>query len=78
MIGCGAETVGTDAGQAHALSTPFPCHYNMHGNNKFGLASPLQPRPAAAHGRDDPGRAAEDRRRLGQPRAGAGPGSALT
>ena len=19
--------------------TPFPCHYHMHGNNRFGLAS---------------------------------------
>ncbi|GAB3628845.1 cyclase [Pandoraea terrae] len=39
VIGWGAEGVGTDAGQAYAFSQPFPCHANMHGNNKFGLAS---------------------------------------
>jgi len=39
VIGWGSEGVGTDAGQAHAFSRPFPCHSTMHGNNKFGLAS---------------------------------------
>ena len=39
VIGYGTETVGTDAGQAFAFDPPFPCHANMHGNNKFGLAS---------------------------------------
>lgn len=39
VIGYGTETVGTDAGQAFAFESPFPCHGNMHGNNKFGLAS---------------------------------------
>jgi kynurenine formamidase len=39
VIGYGTETVGTDAGQAFAFDPPFPCHGNMHGNNKFGLAS---------------------------------------
>ncbi|TAL55972.1 cyclase family protein [Pandoraea sp.] len=39
VIGWGTEGVGTDAGQAYAFAQPFPCHSNMHGNNKFGLAS---------------------------------------
>ncbi len=39
VIGWGTEAVGTDAGQAYAFKHPFPCHSNMHGNNKFGLAS---------------------------------------
>ncbi len=39
VIGFGTETVGTDAGQAFAFDTPFPCHGGMHGANKFGLAS---------------------------------------
>lgn len=37
--GVGVETVGTDAGQAFAFDNPFPCHANMHGTNRFGLAS---------------------------------------
>lgn len=37
--GVGVETVGTDAGQAFAFENPFPCHANMHGTNRFGLAS---------------------------------------
>lgn len=39
VLGIGVETVGTDAGQAHALEPMFPCHNLMHGANKFGLAS---------------------------------------
>lgn len=39
VIGFGAEGVGTDAGQAMHAKTPFPCHYHMHGNNRYGLAS---------------------------------------
>jgi len=39
VIGFGAETVGTDAGQASTFDPPFPCHNIMHGSNKFGLAS---------------------------------------
>ena len=39
ILGVGVETVGTDAGQAYAFDTPFPCHTLMHGANKFGLAS---------------------------------------
>ena len=41
VLGWGSEGVGTDAGQAHAFSKPFPCHSTMHGNDKFGLASLL-------------------------------------
>src|SRR5690606_20133468 len=33
----GTESVGTDAGQAQLLDPPFPCHYFMHGNNRYGL-----------------------------------------
>jgi kynurenine formamidase len=39
VIGFGSEGVGTDAGQAMHARTPFPCHYHMHGNNRYGLAS---------------------------------------
>ena len=39
MVGWGTEGVGTDAGQAHAFTQPFPCHSVMHGNNRYGLAS---------------------------------------
>src|SRR3984885_1802427 len=39
VLGVGVETVGTDAGQAATFDPPFPNHYVMHGNGKFGLAS---------------------------------------
>jgi len=39
ILGIGAETVGTDAGQAGTLEPSFPCHTIMHGANRFGLAS---------------------------------------
>ena len=39
VIGFGCEAVGTDAGQAPNFSVPFPCHYHMHGRNRFGLPS---------------------------------------
>ena len=35
--GFGTESVGTDAGQAAHLDPPYPCHYFMHGNNRYGL-----------------------------------------
>jgi kynurenine formamidase len=35
--GFGVEAIGTDAGQSYAWETPFPCHYFMHGNNRYGL-----------------------------------------
>ena len=35
--GFGTESVGTDAGQAAHLDPPYPCHYYMHGNNRYGL-----------------------------------------
>jgi len=38
VLGVGVETVGTDAGRAHAFDPPFPNHYVMHGSGKFGLA----------------------------------------
>lgn len=37
VLGFGTESVGTDAGQAHYLNPPYPCHYYMHGNNRYGL-----------------------------------------
>ena len=37
--GWGVETVGTDAGGAHAFDPPFPAHHLLHGAGKFGLAS---------------------------------------
>jgi len=39
IIGFGSEAVGTDAGQAAHFPVPYPCHYHMHGNNRFGLPS---------------------------------------
>ena len=39
VLGFGAETVGTDAGQAHLLDPMYPCHHLMQGAGKFGLAS---------------------------------------
>jgi kynurenine formamidase len=29
--------VGTDAGQGQHYTPPFPAHYTLHGNNKYGL-----------------------------------------
>jgi kynurenine formamidase len=37
IIGVGVETVGTDAGAAHAFDPPFPCHALLLGNDKYGL-----------------------------------------
>ena len=39
VLGVGAETIGTDAGQAGGFDPPFPNHHTMHGAGKFGLAS---------------------------------------
>jgi kynurenine formamidase len=37
VIGVGVETVGTDAGAAHSLEPPFPCHSYLLGAGKYGL-----------------------------------------
>jgi kynurenine formamidase len=37
ILGIGVETVGTDAGRAHAFDPPFPCHAFFLGNGKYGL-----------------------------------------
>ncbi|MEZ5659603.1 MAG: cyclase family protein [Burkholderiaceae bacterium] len=37
VIGFGTEAIGTDAGQGFHLRPPYPCHYFMHGNNRYGL-----------------------------------------
>ncbi len=37
LIGIGVETVGTDAGAAARLDPPFPCHWYLHGADKYGL-----------------------------------------
>ena len=35
--GFGTETVGTDAGQGMHLTPPYPAHYILHGNGRYGL-----------------------------------------
>jgi kynurenine formamidase len=37
VIGFGTETIGTDAGQAHLFNPPYPAHFFMHGNGRYGL-----------------------------------------
>lgn len=37
IIGVGVETVGTDAGGAHAFDPAFPCHQFLLGAGKYGL-----------------------------------------
>lgn len=37
IVGVGVETVGTDAGAAHAFDPPFPCHAFVLGANKYGI-----------------------------------------
>jgi len=37
VVGFGTEAIGTDAGQGFHQRPPYPCHYFMHGNNKYGL-----------------------------------------
>jgi len=39
VAGFGAETVGTDAGQAHLFDPMFPCHHLIHEAGRYGLAS---------------------------------------
>ncbi len=39
ILGYGAETVGTDAGQAFTFDPAFPAHTLLHGAGRFGLAS---------------------------------------
>ncbi|WP_329520859.1 cyclase family protein [Spirillospora sp. NBC_01491] len=52
VLGLGTETVGTDAGGAHAFDPPFPCHSFFLGAGKYGLTQlqgldRLPPRGAA-------------------------------
>ena len=37
ILGFGTETIGTDAGQAHHLSPPYPAHSFLHGAGRYGL-----------------------------------------
>ena len=37
VIGFGTETIGTDAGQAHHFTPPYPAHFFMHGKGRYGL-----------------------------------------
>lgn len=37
IIGLGVETIGTDAGQAHLLTPPYPAHTLLHGAGRYGL-----------------------------------------
>jgi len=37
VLGFGTETIGTDAGQAHHFSPPYPAHTLLHGAGRYGL-----------------------------------------
>jgi len=37
LVGVGVETVGTDAGAAHAFDPPFPVHHFVLGAGRYGL-----------------------------------------
>ena len=37
ILGLGVETIGTDIGQAHHQSPPYPAHHFLHGNGRYGL-----------------------------------------
>jgi len=37
ILGFGTETIGTDAGQAHHFTPPFPAHHYLHGAGRYGL-----------------------------------------
>jgi kynurenine formamidase len=37
VLGFGTETIGTDAGQAHHFTPPYPAHFYMHGKGRYGL-----------------------------------------
>jgi kynurenine formamidase len=37
VCGFGVETIGTDAGQAHSFTPPYPAHFYMHGKGRYGL-----------------------------------------
>jgi kynurenine formamidase len=37
ILGLGVETIGTDTGQAAHSNPPFPAHYILHGNGRYGL-----------------------------------------
>ncbi len=37
VLGFATETIGTDAGQAHHFSPPYPAHHYMHGSGRYGL-----------------------------------------
>lgn len=37
ILGFGVETIGTDAGQAHLLTPPYPAHTLLHGAGRYGL-----------------------------------------
>ena len=37
ILGFGAETIGTDAGQAGHFSPPYPAHHYLHGAGRYGL-----------------------------------------
>lgn len=39
ISGIGVDTVGIDAGRAAELDPPFPAHYYLLGNDKYGITS---------------------------------------
>jgi kynurenine formamidase len=50
IMGVGVETVGTDAGGAHAFDPPFPCHTFLLGAGKYGLTQLQNLSRLPAHG----------------------------
>ena len=76
VIGVGVETVGTDAGTAHSFDPRVPVPLLPARRRQVRADPAAEPRPAAAHRRGRDRRAAADRRRVGQPGAGAGAGRA--
>ncbi len=37
ILGLGVETIGTDTGQGAHSNPPFPAHFILHGNGRYGL-----------------------------------------
>ncbi len=37
ILGLGVETIGTDTGQGAHSNPPFPAHFVLHGNGRYGL-----------------------------------------
>ena len=70
IVGFGCETVGTDAGLAHAFDPAFPVHHLLLGAGKYGLTQLANLAELPPHGRDRDRRAAQARRRHRLPEPG--------